>query len=136
MSTELIEQIREVLDEDERIARATMLTESDDGQWVETHDPDTGEPNGVLGHCMHIGLMRGGGDLDDPAQARHIARQDPKWTLALVEAHRKILDAHPVVTKDGFRPWCATCDDQTQDYPCETVLALAEAYGIEEMTAW
>lgn len=124
MTTNLVEEIRAAIEEDERIARATFLSDGDDGAWIVCTRPDTDEPSGVLGRCIHIGMIGGSGDLDDPAQAVHIARQNPKRTVRGVAAMRKVLDIHSGPHSCGFSDY----DDAD---PCGTLLALAEAYGIE-----
>lgn len=115
--------LRAALDEEERIARATFLSDGDDGDWMTTTNDD-GEVNGVLGRCIHIGMIGGNGDLDEPAQAIHIVRQSPKRTLRRAACDRKILDIHSGLHSCGFSDY----DDAD---PCGTLLALAEAYGIE-----
>lgn len=140
MSDDLIARIRAAIDEDERRARA-----ADDGHgWV--------AESGLYGPSVRVGLAEeavwsrevnhqvwtcedeadGCPDVSRAwmAEGTHMARHDPAHVLAMVEAHRKILDAHPAYTREGHRPWCGTCDDQTQDYPCETVSALAAAYDL------
>jgi hypothetical protein len=68
--------------------------------------------------------------------ADHIARHDPARTLAMVAAHRKILDVHGELKSatPGTVSGCVTCDADgvvyEDSWPCPTVLALAEAYGI------
>lgn len=90
---DLVKWLERQLDEDERIARATMLTSTDKGEWTVTADPRSGDdkPTGVLGTCIHIGMIGGNGDLDDPAQAIHIAEHDPARVLREVEAKRALL---------------------------------------------
>lgn len=128
----LIEALKVRLDIDERIARATLLTASDDGDWIVCYDR-SGEPNGVVGTCIHIGVSVGG-DLDEPAQAFHIARQNPARTLAMVAAHREILELHK---RSDEVPWYSVCDrcgtplEYPVDWPCPTIKALAKGYGIE-----
>jgi hypothetical protein len=94
MTEDLILWLTQRLDEDEQIARATMLTTTDKGEWTVTTDPHSGDdkPTGVLGTCIYIGMIGSNGDLDDPAQAIHIAEHDPARVLREVEAKRKILD--------------------------------------------
>jgi hypothetical protein len=59
----------------------------------------------------------------------------PERVLRQVTAHRKILELHAarLVTLPGWdsnpdTPWCGECNAR---FPCPTLLALAEAYGIE-----
>lgn len=59
------------------------------------------------------------------------------------EAHRKILDLHEVLVRDGVPGFpteyaCTICEVDNYEGPsygpdpaCDTVLALAEAYGVE-----
>ncbi|MFJ8929221.1 DUF6221 family protein [Streptomyces sp. NPDC102364] len=72
----------------------------------------------------------------------HIMLNDPDAVLRRCAADRKILAAHPYLTFDarysnGISFGCGTChsDGDGFDYAggnCATILALAEAYGLEE----
>lgn len=133
---DLIDKLNAALDETERIARATFLSDSDDGDWIVSTNPDNGEVWGVLGTCISLGHFTRGGELDDPAQAVHIAHQSPKRILDQVAAHRKILD-------DCMTSYRAHLDDVPEDEEerwhrtgqgyvwFKVVKTLAEAYGIE-----
>jgi hypothetical protein len=133
--TTLADQVRAALDETERIARdacqenwrwyaedKTVITHRDeDGEW------DAYRPTGTR------------------ADAYHIAHNDPASALRMVAAHRKILDLHGPDDQRNRRGTfdqrrCVACltdrygysDDWEPDpWPCPTVLALAEAYGVE-----
>jgi len=146
--SDLIEKLSAVLDEHERIARATVPRgmRAEDDKWTAS---DFAWPLG----SDHAGFP----DEDDLA---HIVTQQPKHTLAVIAAHRKVLELHEPRTHDvrafvpeadrndssvAYEPTgavsytaCPTCGGRDWDLerfatwePCDTVLALAEAYGIE-----
>jgi hypothetical protein len=81
--------------------------------------------------CDEITIYDEGGH--SPEQARHIAYNDPRSVLAVVEAHRTLLGLHA-----GNRSnVCETCSDTEilaasdsggAAWPCPTVRALASAY--------
>lgn len=133
---DLIERLRLKLDEGERIARATFLSERDDGDWIVCRD-DNGEPHGVLGTCIHIGMIGGNGDLDHPAQAEHIAHNNPKNKLAMIAAHREVL-AIAEMTLDLTNSDRKDDDGVLLTVPIarrrirDVLRALARGYGIEE----
>lgn len=125
---ELVARIREALDETERIARAAK------GEAWELHRDSrvvtaVGDDDAFRGHGYKVEF------------AEHIAHNDPARVLRRVAADRKILDLHrneafkPAWDQDGpLRYTCSTCSErgmQMFDTWCDTVLALAEAYGIE-----
>lgn len=81
---------------------------------------------------------------------RHIALNDPDAVLRLCQAHRKIIDLHkpsewlyydPETGEDEERLYCPKCavgesctcclDSEDRVWPCETLLILAEGYGVE-----
>jgi hypothetical protein len=86
--------------------------------------------------------VAGTGETDDPqsmADAQHIALHDPAAVLALVEAHRMLLELHanefPGLTDD--EAVCASCGNvapgpggefDAVSWPCPTVRALVSAY--------
>lgn len=103
----LVEEIEKALDEDERIARASLRNPSrydhtigdhvdigvDDGEWtadrcaVEPGNPPVGD---VFVGGIHI--YDEGGHTEE--QAQHIARQDPKRILRQAAARRRMLARH------------------------------------------
>jgi hypothetical protein len=112
--TELIAKIRAALDEDERAATEALLLAVDNrGEWTYAERRVTGGPGLLI--VGHIPANRG----------RHIARHDPARVLRQVAAMRKILDIHGLETDP-----CGGAG-LSSEWPCSTVLALAEAYGIE-----
>lgn len=134
---DLIDKLNAALDETERIARATFLSDSDDGDWIVSTNPDNGEVWGVLGTCISLGHFTRGGELDDPAQAVHIAHQSPKRILDQVAAHRKILDRWADLTAE-VAYWRGRGDEDAAPVATEwayrqVAQLLAEAYGIKEV---
>jgi hypothetical protein len=91
---------------------------------------------------LHRGDKADAGPEMDPDLAAHIALHGPDAVLRRCAADRKILAAHPYLTFDarysnGISFGCGTChsDGDGFDYAggnCATILALAEAYGLEE----
>lgn len=111
--SDLIARLRTAIGEDERLA----LPVSHGGNWNVTI---TGDP--------------GWGIEGDRRMVAHIARHDPARVLAMVAAHREILELH-----DGSHE-CSVFDhngdvDSCAWVPkggvCSTLRALAKGYGIE-----
>ena len=102
---DLIERLKAAIDADERAALAMM--------------PGPSQPHIQCPDGTQI-YMRP--NINEPAR-----------TLAMVAAHRKILSEHEMWDV-GPVTGCGTCDADgvasTNSWPCPTVLALAEAYGI------
>jgi uncharacterized protein DUF6221 len=153
--TDILERLLAALDEDERIA---LGAKSYTGRWSWSHgfgemcnDPDcafgtlldVAEPGenveGVVLMQVH------GYDITEPWQgADHIARQDPDSTLARIAGIRKVAQMHGPMPAGGLGiiqcEHCAgLCHSRSglmcetggdAPFPCETLLALAEAYGI------
>lgn len=149
---DLIAHIRAAIDEDERIALA-----ANPSPWrfripnANHLDQNTifgdGEPRGVdkLRQVCNVEMA-----WEREANAAHIVRHDPARVLRQVAAHRKILDLHDYISKTGHcaffdrergihrtQCWhCPGCGGRDWDIdgfnsPCPSVLALADAYGIE-----
>ncbi|MFD9630075.1 DUF6221 family protein [Streptomyces violascens] len=143
MTDDLVQFIRDRLDEDEQAARTT------NGYSIETADGDfPGEKYLVL-RGDHLDRFTAPLPTD---LAAHIARHDPARVLAEVEAKRQLLDLHPITTvrqqyseadlvegvgpnyerrlKRPDEPYCETCDmyDGVIDgdgTPCPTLRLLA-----------
>ena len=68
--------------------------------------------------------------------AEHVADNDPSGVLRMCEAHRKIIGLH--TSEDGFSgPMCTVCvgcwsTEEGEDWPCDTLRAIAAGYGITE----
>jgi len=84
---DLVQFLRDRLDEDEATARAAASAERAD-TW--TAIPDS--YGGVLDGTGSRSLVVGYGDVMAPGTAAHIARHDPARVLAEVEAKRRIID--------------------------------------------
>lgn len=101
---DLIARLREAIDKTEQIARAAVGFDYGVKDWA-----DDGDPVNV-----------------------HIARHDPASVLRMVAAHRKILELHACAPYryqwEAERGICRECEDV--EWPCPTVLALAEAYDL------
>lgn len=141
---DLIERLRAAIDETERVALAATP-----GPWrVDSED----YAEIIYGNDDMVSVVSGGrwGDeasvFDSTADAIHIARHDPASTLRRCAADRKILELHvPVILHAGHplvppvagatRRVCRSCSPMVgsadDSWPCPTLLALAEAYGIE-----
>lgn len=136
---DLVQFLRDRLDEDEQIAAQAV-------------SPDSDCPASPKWDALLESIKRGWeiftdqrrlvvasvGELD----ARHIARHDPARVLAEVDAKRRILDEHPPgVGWDGNNldgPVCRTCSEVGTDgglhgdpYPCTTVRLLALPHAEE-----
>lgn len=115
MTADLVQFLRDRLDEDERAARACP----GDGEWtawaLEVYGPG----------------------LSDEVRT-HAARHDPARVLAEVEAKRQLLELHhaesvEVINGDGDErsgQWCWECDGEP--FPCRTLRALALPYADHE----
>jgi hypothetical protein len=109
---DLVERLRSALDEAERIASAVILND---------HEPWwTGDDLGA-----HV----------DEHDSAFIVANGPAVVLRTIQAHRKIVDAHPPQEDQGWDPGpdlCYTCRyDNGLDryaYPCPTVLSIAAIY--------
>ena len=153
---DLIERLKAAINDDERVA---LGAKNHTGRWSWSHGfgemcndstcpfgslLDEAEPDeDVQGTVL---MQVHGYDIKEPWEgAEHIARHDPARTLAMVAAHRKILELHRIEVEalvPGFPPTpeyaCVVCDRHEQDggliygqeLGCPTVLALAAAYGI------
>lgn len=128
--TDPVAKLRAALDETERIALAAGGIGWRRSRWTQ----DEGRVETADGDIVVYDEGVPSGD-----QAAHIVRHDPASVLRIVAAHRKILAEHPAQERreswDEYRTICATCTyDSGTDvlaFPCPTVAALAEAYGIE-----
>lgn len=132
--SDLIERLRAAIDEDERLANLMP-------PWPWTVNAD--EVLATDGDLVCEPFALSNNQLRN--MAAYIVRHDPARVLRMVAAHRKILDGHPPfpVRQNGngrvFAYECATCHEKgtweneplRQDWPCPTLLALAEAYGLD-----
>lgn len=145
--TNLIEQIRAAIDEEERIAR-----EATPGPW---HWRD--EPNPGWGH-QPPDLMSGGElvisswghDADgvsvEEQDMAHIARHDPASVLRKVEGARKVLDWHVDCRKTGETvEWTCDCNFNAdyeewtwataENLECKLLPMIAPMFGVEGVTS-
>jgi hypothetical protein len=81
--------------------------------------------------CDEITIYDEGGH--SPEQARHIAYNDPCSVLAVVEAHRALLELHAPEVGSGYcsapcMDWGWTEAPAYIVWPCPTVRALASAF--------
>jgi hypothetical protein len=70
----------------------------------------------------------------EPADAAHIAANDPAATLARIEATRKVLALHEVSSwysevLDAWIATCSSCSTPEDEMPCPTIHALASQYA-------
>lgn len=141
---ELVTRLLAAIAETERIARAVRTGLSGEtGPWI------TGESAGQLvdyvvyrpspdwaGHIVHACSADYAG-VDQLEIARHIARQDPHSTLIRCAADRKIVEIHKPERAGGFVRCLVCCEpyapeQESEAWPCDTILALAEGYGLAE----
>ncbi|MFK4797803.1 DUF6221 family protein [Streptomyces sp. MPA0124] len=96
---ELVQWLREQLDDDERTARAAT-----DGPWTTMGQRvlDPSPPSNRLGIGMAVGHAAASADYNETAE--HIARHDPERVLREIDAKRQL------VARGG--PFCTSdCDD-------------------------
>lgn len=112
---DLVQLLREAIDETERIARAAVGDSVFDGTGI------------VTGPRWSVAMLS--------TSAWHIAHHDPAAVLRRCAADRKILDMWKpdpvddlVAEFDGFRSCSDSCPPQIGAY---ILAALAEGYGIE-----
>lgn len=124
--SDLVEWLRGVLDEDERIARKAAGTawEKRAFHW----HADGREVRCEYGNTLIV-------KFSWPQEIEHIVLHDPAAVLADIEAKRKIIDLHFEINADcticvvprwGY-PVHGGCDPQR--WPCPTLLLLASAYA-------
>lgn len=146
---DLVTRLLAAIAETERIARAVRTGLSGEtGPWITGESADHLADYVVYrpspdwaGHIVHACSADYAG-VDQLQIARHIARQDPHSTLIRCAADRKILGLHdePLVQVglDNARfVYCQTCgsgepNEYPTAWPCDTILALAEGYGLAE----
>jgi hypothetical protein len=125
--SDIAARLEKVLDRIERIAR-----EASGHRWQAVRGDKLGD-SWVLDETSHLL------ETETPT-AEHIVLHDPESVLRRVAADRQILAEH---ANDGGD--CSTCGrpseetngrghafHETVDWPCRTVLLLAEAYGWEQ----
>ena len=117
---DLIERLKAALDEDERVAMAA------ESQAWHAREPDS----------LGLRVVSVSFDTDQvtasilSGNANHIARHDPARTLAMVAAHRKILELLPDI--ETAEAWMhQEVGHLAPDVIQPLVEALAAAYGIE-----
>lgn len=142
--TDLIEKLKAAIAEDERIALATGSTE-----WEAHVYLGDGSVREAANDCLiaaHREVYPECAISMDGDDARHIARHDPARVLREVAAKRKILELHVRVIlragggADYYKTTnvCRSCEPRRgalvgeHSWPCPTLLAIAEPYGITE----
>jgi hypothetical protein len=120
---ELVDFLRQRLDEDEQVARAAVMSMLD-GDWQAKH------------YKAESAVMAGPTAIvaEPVAQvdAEHIARHDPARVLAEVEAKRQIIAEHTVTETSEFEGKTATityCPVCRNDGECPTLRLLALPYA-------
>jgi hypothetical protein len=117
---DLVQWLREQLDDDERAARAATA-----GPWTTMGQRvlDPSPPSNRLGIGMAVGHAAASADYNETAE--HIARHDPARVLRELDAKRKIIAEHDVYS----RPLGERMDCQSYDFPCTTLRLLALPYA-------
>lgn len=117
--TDLIAFLRARLDEDEATARAALTDEPWSEEWGCIY------ADGELLHCE-----ASSSDARTEPIGRHVVRWQPARVLAEVEAKRTILPAHsPGLDDPSVCNICGCLDCYRVNYPCPTLLALAQPYA-------
>jgi hypothetical protein len=127
---ELIARLRAALDEDERVALGAA--QRCGPEWtLDRHDTEDPYSDGI---SAPGGSIVSSGDVM-VSEGEHMERHDPARVLRQVAAMRKILDEHEIEEPGTDYQYCRSCQDHerhdARSAPCATVLALAEALGIE-----
>jgi hypothetical protein len=142
---DLVSWLRQQLDDEERVARATdvadfpwvaettgpygpqvrTVEDGDDAQWSRAVNVQMWTCDDEQDGCPDVARQW-------IAEATHIALHDPAAVLRKVEAHRRILDLH--VTRDGTGgTWdtdpAALCNEDSDVQPCSTLRLLASVYS-------
>jgi hypothetical protein len=138
MNEDLVEWLREQLDEDERIARAAA---------DELEGPELGGEWRYDGRSVETVRERtmvavGSQDLMELGVGRHIARHDPARVLREIEAKRRRLERHTPQMNIGvdsdendpstYVPACSICQTTVVnpgDWPCEELRDDAAVYA-------
>jgi hypothetical protein len=150
----LADRVLAAIEETERIARAANVVQ-DDPEWfaspVVDSRPRTFRIRSAQDYRPIATVQDLAGDsdvvgiLDGEAASRHIAHNDPVIVLRRCAADRAILALHQVAGRactgdpdlpTAWRDYCGTCGSgEPNEYPtwwpCDTLRALAEGYGIE-----
>ncbi|MFF3128521.1 DUF6221 family protein [Streptomyces sp. NPDC057908] len=103
---DLVQFLRDRLDEDEQTARAASWDEWDSSHWTARHREQYDGRWVVVDHAEEGVTDVTPHAADDAAVAQHIARYDPARVLREVEAKRRIIDGH---TADFH--WCPMQDN-------------------------
>ncbi|MFB7213092.1 DUF6221 family protein [Streptomyces sp. NPDC056255] len=121
---DLMQFLRDRLDEDESVARTAGGGSTDGLRWL-----DHGSESGLVSD--DAGMMVTHKPSTDDEHAAHIARHDPARVLREVEAKRQIIDRHqPGTTEHVDGDVCMVCEVRGDGpyYPCATVRLLALPY--------
>jgi hypothetical protein len=132
MSDDLVQFLRDRLDDDERVARAAMW----DGQsdvWTASPPKATYERYTVVDYCDDGVVVVTPENADADGVGRHVARHDPARVLREVDAKRRLLAEHlPAKSPHVPFPYCH-CEAGDGcvggPYPCLTVQLLVLPYA-------
>lgn len=135
--SDLVTKLLAAIEDVERIAR-----EATPGPW---RVDNATYPEGIhndYGDCPVAGGRWGdeASVFDQPSDAHHIALHDPASVLLMCSAHREIVEIHEHQKfdhpgKGDHSIGCIVCHSTYADFGggiCDTIRALARAYGIEE----
>lgn len=140
MTNDLVQFLRDRLDEDEAVARGTTMP-LDWHQGPSDDDPEWAGDEMVLMwppefHTPYEQDKHWRGLTADPAGlAAHIARYDPARVLREVEAKRKITECHEPWVAGNGDTICGRCGREHIDgrpgghFPCQTLRLLALPYS-------
>jgi len=128
---DLVERLRAELDRREQIAEATS-----GGPWEHNQYGIESEVWSQTGHRVllrpptHHGT--GGYNTFGAPDCRFVAANDPAHVLRTIQAHRQILDAHPLAVYTDEEPgYAQVLNDHLcpgSQTPCLTIRALASIY--------
>jgi Family of unknown function (DUF6221) len=128
----LVEQLREVIDTDERIARAANPSpwrfRIDGATHLDQSTIFGADHPGGLDKLRHVCSVDMAWERD--ANAAHIIRHDPARTLAMVAAHRALIDEILALQAKIDDEWGDPAEP-TPPHEITGLVLLAKAYGIQ-----
>jgi hypothetical protein len=136
---ELVQWLREQLDEDERTARAASHVLRNGAHWSLDEWQGREQPHSLIAQGTAEQPVALGHFTADPVpteQAEHIVTWDPARVLREIDAKRRLVDLH---AKDEYYDGCVICDNGNNScgcmsgwhwkYPCDTLKILALPYA-------
>lgn len=124
MRTDLVERLRAVLDEADRVAKAARS-----GRWHVTEERDLVVAEWASGP-RRVARCEGSIPTGNAHNAAYIIAWQPDVALRMVEATREVLERHKPTGLYDMCSWCNS-DRHYQPSPCPDVLTEAKRWGVE-----